>query len=84
MYTFFQGYFHWKNNICEFISEHWVLLFGPKCKKKKTWQVGENIINFFFTISQKQNFLFVIQIKELFMYNETYKTTFKKSIHIWC
>ena len=31
------GYFHWRNDICNFVNENWVVLFGSTVKKKKTW-----------------------------------------------
>ena len=32
-----QGYFHWRIDICEFISRHWAVIWGVQMKKKKTW-----------------------------------------------
>ncbi|XP_069672188.1 cysteine-rich protein 2-binding protein [Periplaneta americana] len=31
------GYFHWKMHICNFIEQHWNILFGSSVRKKRSW-----------------------------------------------
>ncbi|XP_022087677.1 cysteine-rich protein 2-binding protein-like [Acanthaster planci] len=32
-----KGFFRWKEDICEFISQHWTLIFGNSKAKTQTW-----------------------------------------------
>jgi len=32
------GFYHWRNDICNFVSSNWAEIFGSSVKKKKTWQ----------------------------------------------
>ena len=33
-----EGFFHWRSDICRFVSDNWSSIFGHTVKKKKTWQ----------------------------------------------
>jgi len=33
-----RGFYHWRGDVCTVVSSHWLHIFGPGVKKKKTWQ----------------------------------------------
>jgi len=32
-----EGFYHWKLHVAAFLEKHWLTLFGPQMKKRKTW-----------------------------------------------